>query len=163
MKKKAFTLIELVIVMALIVILSITSVSTLAFYKKISADLKTKESLYEIREFLSYSKKYCLSHKMSGYVLANKLGETYNMILADNKTNIYRELNIDNMVFINSKCVIPQETNVINVNDKGVLDSTSIYLLGEDGLKYKITILVGSNKINVRKYYFKGEKGQRLN
>lgn len=152
MKKKAFTLIELVIVMALVVILGITSISTLAFYKKISADLKTKEALYEIREFLSYSKKYCLSHKISGYVAVGKLGEGYNMILSDNNDKKYREMYIDNMVFTENNMVIPQDSKVIDINDKGVLDSTSIYLIGEDGLKYIITIVVGSDKINFKKY-----------
>ena len=72
MKKKGFTLIELVIVMALIIILGATSINIINFYKKTSANIRTKEALYEIREFFSYSKKYCINNKIAGYIIISK-------------------------------------------------------------------------------------------
>ena len=72
MKKKGFTLIELIIVMALIIILGTTSINTINFYKKTSANIRTKEALYEIREFFSYSRKYCIINKISGDVVISK-------------------------------------------------------------------------------------------
>lgn len=152
MKKKGFTLIELVIVMALIIILGATSINIINFYKKTSANIRTKEALYEIREFFSYSKKYCINNKIAGYIIISKLNNGYSMTLIESDLKINRELLVENMVFTEGKYVIPQKTITIKINRFGILESTSIYIIGENNLRYIITIAVGSNKINIKEY-----------
>ena len=152
MKKKGFTLIELIIVMALIIILGTTSINTINFYKKTSANIRTKEALYEIREFFSYSRKYCINNKISGDVVISKSNNGYSMNLIESNFKINRKLLVENMVFTEGKYVIPQKTITIKINRFGILESTSIYIIGENNLRYIITIAVGSNKINIKEY-----------
>ena len=70
----------------------------------------------------------------------------------ENNFKINRKLLVENMVFTEGKYVIPQKKITIKINRFGVLESTSVYVIGENNLKYIITIAVGSNKINIKEY-----------
>lgn len=68
MKKKGFTLIEVIASLSIILIIFSLTLSVKDIYSTISNDIESKSALYDVENLLSYSKAYCKKNKKSGEI-----------------------------------------------------------------------------------------------
>ena len=139
MKKKGFTLIEIVVVLAILAVLMPIGLKAYKYANDISVNLKKKSVLGEISELLSYAKYYCRSNDTAGRIS-----------ITGNKEMTFRD--DQNMSFYR-KLILPEgltfTTNyIVTCTSEGVLSANSIYIRSGNGHYYRISIAVGVDKVN---------------
>ncbi|MBW6410928.1 prepilin-type N-terminal cleavage/methylation domain-containing protein [Clostridium weizhouense] len=144
MRKKGFTLIELVISIAIITIIFAVSISLSKMNSRIYNDIRYESLLYEIEDIISYSKAYCKNNNTSGEIqIDNKLNE------------ISFSQNDDKKI---KKVTLPKDINLIvkneilNIGSNGHIKN-GLCISVEDKYHecYDITIRVGVDLVTIKK------------
>ena len=149
MKKKGFTLIELVASLSILGIIFSFGSGSYKVYKSTYSDIKINHSLYEIEDTLSYGEIYCKSNKIDGifYIeekknklivgLKDRLGNSINKVNISDSLSLY--MNMDS-----------SKIKTLNINSNGKIQSGSIKFKAINGKKYELTVRVGANLITIR-------------
>lgn len=150
MRKKGVTLIELVIVMAILSILFASGAKVYDFYKSTKSVIEAKEALYDIEESLSYSKLYCNNEEIAGTIVLSKINDEYSLIFYGSGYNEISSKIIRGVKLYNSQFSIVINRLEVKIQNNGVIDAMTIRVKDKLGKKYEIAISVGSNKISMR-------------
>lgn len=139
MKKRGFTLLELVIVLSILSILMPLGLNAYKSARDISINLQKKSAIADISNLLSYAKYYCRKNDTAGKI---RVEGKKNMVFKD-----------DADLTVKGKVVLPEglsfTTNYdLTCTSEGMLSSNSIYLKNDSGKHYRITISVGVDKVN---------------
>lgn len=149
MIKKGYTLIEVVIVIAILtIIISIAGTS----YKNLSAyneALCTTVLKYEITDALSYAKVHCNNIEKEGFIILNNKNGIFKVKFICSEEIIFnKEINAEALLFNENKRTVTNERK-IKINYLGVIESTSIYIKLNNE-EFMITISTGSDDINCK-------------
>lgn len=140
-RKSAFTLLELVISMAVISFILSLGITGTKVAKKTMNNIRGNAAISDLSSFLSYCKLYCDKNNVSVIIFCRNNG---NMEFNDVKNNFIKRITLPRgFRFITNYS--------INCNNEGTLSPGSIYIENNDGEFYKVTISVGIDNINV--YY----------
>lgn len=140
--KKAFTIIELVIVMAISLVLLSFGSSIIKIMTAPLDDIKLNAAVCEVNNMISYGKYYCRNKKEPGRLVINDSENT--VALMDHEYNPIKILELPKEVwFINDYD--------IKIKGNGQLASSlSIYVVGDND-KYRIAISTGVDTVNIYK------------
>ncbi|SFC96370.1 type II secretion system protein [Clostridium uliginosum] len=143
MKKKGFTLIEVVVSMAIISILFGATLSLSKMSSNISNDIKFENSLYEIENLLSYAKAYCKKNNMAGEI---QIDSSRNQIIFfENSSHVIKRL------------ILPEEAKLtynkecLDISSRGHIKRGLTILVQDKWSKtHNITIRVGIDLIDIK-------------
>ncbi|NFK73988.1 prepilin-type N-terminal cleavage/methylation domain-containing protein [Clostridium botulinum] len=142
MKKKGFTLIEVIASLSIILIIFSLTLSVKDIYSTISNDIESKSALYDVENLLSYSKAYCKKNKKSGEI---QIDNIRNRILFEK----------DGLTTV-KKVILPRKIRIISKNDCIQVTSNGHIKQGKTILFqdnknniYKVTIATGIDPINI--------------
>lgn len=140
-RKKGFTLLELIISMAIITLVFSLGLKGVRISEKIKNNIRANAAINEISDFLSYSKLYCDKNNTSVIIYCKNNGKVE---FRDVTNGFAKKITLPiGFTFI---------TNYnINCSNNGVLAPGSMYIRDKYGEFYKLTISVGVDNINI--YY----------
>lgn len=139
MKKKGFTLIELIVVLAILAILLPLGLNAYKSARDISLNLQKKSAIGEISNLLSFAKYYCRKNETAGQL---QVQGKKKMVFKDDT-----DLKVKGMVTLPEGLFFT--TNyVLTCTSEGMLSASSIYIKNDSGKYYRITISVGVDKVN---------------
>lgn len=149
MKKKGYTLIELIAVMAIMIILIGSGFTIISSLKYIKDDVEIDNVIYEIYDVLSYAKAYCRRNFQEGEVLIDTQKRTIQFRYIDNsssiKTNIIREEKFPKYVDVHTNPGFFK----IEVSDLGYLKKAGSIFVSIGKKEKIITIAVGNDITNI--------------
>lgn len=144
MKRKGYTLIELVAVMAILAILLGSGFTIVSIMKKLMAEVQFNDSVGEISSILSYGKAYCRKKTIGGEITVDT---EENRITFGYGEKVIKTVQLSKLVGV---AVRGGNSSIINVDDKGYL-KRACNIEVKYGKKEKvITIAVGMDKVTVK-------------
>lgn len=147
MKKKGYTLIELIVVMAILSILLGCGFTMIYTLNKIKKEVELEDAVYRVHSLLSYAKSYCRKNFTEGIIV---IDEVNNSIIfqyrISNRDIIERTENFSSDIEVKKNV----GENKILVSDKGYLNTAGSIDIKSGERKYKITISVGIDDINIK-------------
>ena len=144
MKKSGYTLIELVAVMAILSILLGGGFTLINSLNKIKKEIEVEDAVYRVYSILSYGKAYCRKNFSDGSIIIDEGG---NSIMFKYRDKIMKVENLPSYISLSRP---PKEPKVINVSDKGYLDSAGSLNIDYENRRETITISVGIDDINIK-------------
>jgi prepilin-type N-terminal cleavage/methylation domain-containing protein len=144
--RRGFTLIEMVIVIAIISIVGGTSVVSFKYYKTITNKADAQYYCNAIVNFINNSKMYCRENSCSGIVTFDI--ENNNMKLEDGISEVEELIFTDKIKLYE---VIGRRSNRDIVIDKrgSTNDACTIMLIDNNSIKHKITVRVGTEYVKI--------------
>jgi prepilin-type N-terminal cleavage/methylation domain-containing protein len=143
--KKGFTLIELIITIAVMVIVSTFSMYSFSKYNKIKSEINIDAWETIIFSLINNSKQYCRERNKSGYIYFD---------LGSNRLDFYSEgrkiegYNLTSGLYIYS---INTDYSKIDINRNGITsDAGTITLKDKSGKVYTLTISVGTGYVEIK-------------
>lgn len=140
--KKAYTLIELIIVMAIILVLLLPSIN---IANSINNAINRAEAIVfcnELSNMISYGKFYCMKNRSYGEIEINK--SVGKVSFKDKKQGG----KIIKSIYLNSKYKF-STVCILKINNLGHIDSDTIQILDSDGNVYKVAISTGVDTVNI--------------
>lgn len=142
MKRKGYTFIELIVVIAIILVLLTSGLKIVKSLEISIAKRKLESSANDVGNILSYGKYYCRVNDISGGIKVDSI-----------KSEILFYENIRNgkvikKIGLNSGIKFISNLN-LEITKGGHLDSNTIYIKGKNGEIKKISISVGIDTINI--------------
>ena len=140
--KRAYTLIEVMIVLAIIFILMLPIVNISKSYKETLIRVKAKGSINDLSNLISYSKYYCRYYESSGSIEIDK----------DKGVAVFKDISLKGVIV---KTLILEDgvrfavSKYLSINKVGKVQSDSIRIIDSEGNFYKITISTGVDTVNV--------------
>ncbi|MGL4108157.1 type II secretion system protein [Clostridium sp. LP20] len=150
MKKKGYTLVELIAVMSILAILFSIGIGGYGLYKNINNDNQINYALYEIEDTLSYGELYCRNNKKEGiFYLEEKegtltvgfkvrAGENIKEVVLPKVIEIVKDNKDDSSLY-----------KSIKINKDGNMQSDTVKLMDLRGNEYRLTIRVSVNLITI--------------
>lgn len=140
--RKGYTLIEIIIVMAVLSILLIPTLNLTKSYKITINRIKGKSVINDLSNLVSFSKYYCRHNKVIGKIEVNKSqGEA-----------TFKDMSGRGKVI---KCIYLPEgfsfktINLLSVTTEGHIQSDTIRVSDTDGNIYRLTISAGVDTVNI--------------
>lgn len=150
MRKKGYTLIEVITVIAIMIILIGSGFSIVSSLKYIKNDVEAENSIYEIYNILSYSKAYCRRNYCEGKII---IDVTKNSIVFKRKSEgpIFKEVIVKNEDLPSNITISSNfRAGIINVSNVGYLNNAGTIRV-YDGKKYReVSISVGNDSVNIK-------------
>lgn len=152
MKRKGYTLIEVMCVVSILLIIFSFAFAGSKYYTNIKKDMEISTALYEIEDIMTYGKEYSIFHKVKGKVTIERQGNS--MFAKYNSADGYeKKVNLGNQ--LKGYSDLEGETigycRVFSVSTEGFLEAGNLKLIASNGDKYKITIRVGVDLISVER------------
>ncbi|HBJ2622308.1 prepilin-type N-terminal cleavage/methylation domain-containing protein [Clostridium botulinum] len=142
MKKKGFTLIELIASLSIIIIIFSLTLSVSDIHSTISNDIKSKSALYDVENLLSYSKAYCKKNKKNGEIQIDNIRNK--ILFGENAKKIVKQVDLT------GKFKIINKNDCIQVRSNGhIKQGKTIVFQDNKNNIYKITIATGIDPINI--------------
>lgn len=140
--KKAYTLIELIIVMAIMSILILSTVKLSSSYKHNVNRIKAKGFVNELSNIISFGKHYCRHYDSYGLIEINKTKGQVKFKDISLKSKVIKSITLpDGFKFTT--------TSSLNINTTGHIDSDTVRIIDEKGILYKLTISTGVDTVNI--------------
>lgn len=142
MKKKGYTLIELVAVIGILAILLSSGLTVVKMLTHLKEELETEDVIYEVNNILSYAKSYARKEKCGLIIKFDS---------ANSVINLYKNTTLITKKKINSQFKIT--TNIdkgINITEDGYIKKSGTISIEVNGKLYIITIAVGNDLITVK-------------
>ena len=147
MIKKGYTLIEVIIVLAILVIIISTFGLSYNFFNKSKEELYKSTLEYEVSDALSYAKLYCFNKQKSGKLLISNEDGSLNIKLIENRNLVFsKEFSINADLLDEERNIT--DKRMIGINYRGVIESTSIIIMINKE-ELVVTIATGSDDINI--------------
>ena len=146
MKKTGFTIIEVVIAIAILaIIFSITGISIKSF-NKVYEDVGINQALYEIEDMLSYGEIYFRNIKKDGIFIVEQNEESITIILKERTGHIVKKVDLPKVISLIGEI---NQFRELKVTSEGRIQSDTIKFIGNDGKVYSLTIRVSVNLITI--------------
>lgn len=148
MVKKGYTIIEIVIVLAIFTVLLGGSLRLLKVIEKTKSELILDNSVYEVKALLSFSKSFCRKNKIFGNIVIDSTRNEVKFTVIDTGApvdkRITRTIKLKNSVKISTNI----SDKVATVNESGFITKagTIEFKYNEVNIR-KITISVGVDTI----------------
>lgn len=142
MKKRGFTLIELVVVLC--ILSCIMSISTLSykFIKKVQDEQNVELSIRDIDDTITFARLYCLKNKSEGNILFDKQTGEYYFFIGRGGSNLIRKEKINGPIkFCGNTFPCAWQ---IRINSYGVVSAGTISLMDNNKKLYEISVGVGN-------------------
>lgn len=143
--RKGYTLIELIIVIAILAIItSIVSLNVSKFRKTINK-IQIESAINEARSILSFGKSYCRKNKVTGMIIININTNNFSFLVNEKGYEIKREIKSIYNLEINSN--FPR--GYINIDKDGYIKSSGTIGFNSNSYIGTIKIGVGNDIIGV--------------
>ena len=140
--KRGYTLIELMIVLAIIVILMLPILNVSKSYREVMGRIKGKSIVNEISNLISYSKYYCRHYDSYGLIEVNSSEGKITFKDTVGKSKIIKTILLEDEFKFTSN-------NSLSINKMGHIDSDTIRIIDKEGKVYKVTISTGVDTVNI--------------
>lgn len=140
--KRGYTLIELMIVLAIIVILMLPTLNVSKSYREVIGRIKGKSIVNEISNLISYSKYYCRHYDSYGLIEVNSSEGKITFKDTLGKSKIIKTILLEDGFKFTSN-------NSLSINKMGHIDSDTIRIIDKEGKVYKVTISTGVDTVNI--------------
>ena len=140
--KRGYTLIELMIVLAIIVILMLQTLNVSKSYREVIGRIKGKSIVNEISNLISYSKYYCRHYDSYGLIEVNSSEGKITFKDTLGKSKIIKTILLEDGFKFTSN-------NSLSINKMGHIDSDTIRIIDKEGKVYKVTISTGVDTVNI--------------
>ena len=140
--KRGYTLIELMIVLAIIVILMLPILNVSKSYREVMGRIKGKSIVNEISNLISYSKYYCRHYDSYGLIEVNSSEGKITFKDTVGKSKIIKTILLEDGFKFTSN-------NSLSINKMGHIDSDTIRIIDKEGKVYKVTISTGVDTVNI--------------
>lgn len=151
MKKKGYTLIEIVAVIAIITILLGSGFTIVKTIEHMKAEVEVEDIIYEIMDILTYAKAYCRKNYCRGEIVIDKSKKEIIFQYVDknniNKKIIGRKEGVPNDVEISNNFT----SNLIKIDDDGFITGGGTITIVYKGTINQLTVAVGNDLITVIK------------
>lgn len=150
--RKGYTLIELIITLAILALIFSIGYGSLKIYQKMREDIEIEGFLYEVEDSFSFAKEYCKNKGVNGTIYLEEYEDKIRVVFKDNY-NFIREKQLSKvleLVKVNGEKLPKVITK--NVNKKGdISDYENIKLKDKSNSNYVIKTTPITNMIEVRK------------
>ena len=141
--KRGYTLIELIIVLAIIAILMLPTLNISKSYREVIGRVKRKSTMNEISNLLSYSKYYCRHYDSYGVIEINSNEGKITFKDTSEKSKIIKTILLEEGFKFTSN-------NSFDVSKIGhILKSDTIRIIDKEGKVYRVTISTGVDTVNI--------------
>ena len=146
MKRKGFTLIELIITLSILLLFTtITSISIKAYNNR-KIDIKINNYAYEIKTLLSYSKSYCRKYKANGSLFINIKENSFKFFVLEKNNYIEKFIYLEDKFSLASN----YKGNSFSISKEGYIkEAGTISLIYNGKVVKEIKIGVGNDIIGV--------------
>ncbi|PRR82944.1 prepilin-type N-terminal cleavage/methylation domain-containing protein [Clostridium vincentii] len=152
MRRKGYTLVELIASLAIISIIFTIGFGGVKIYNDIAYEIEKKHLFYEIEDILSYGKKYLSEENKDGVFCIEDKGDTINVSVKVNDVSV-REVELEKCISLYYENYIEQkslETLVIKSN--GNIEAKTIYFQDKNGDRDILTVAVSGNYTSIREW-----------
>lgn len=140
--KKGYTLVELIIVMAILSILLVPTLNLTNSYKTTINRIKGKSVINDLSNLISFSKYYCRHNKVNGKLEINKVQGEATFKDMSGRGKVVKSIYLpEGFEF--------KTINLLNVTTEGYIQSDTIRVLDNDKNTYKLTISTGVDTVNI--------------
>lgn len=140
--KRGYTLIELIIVLAIIAILMLPTLNISKSYREAIGKVKGKSIINDISNLISYSKYYCRHYSSYGVIEINSSKGKITFKDTSGKSKIIKTIALeDGFRFVSN--------NSLSINKIGHIQSATIRIMDKKGQLYKVTISTGVDTVNI--------------
>ncbi len=151
MKRRGVTLIETIAVIAILSILFMISFKSAVYYKSHIEKIENTSVIYNVKEFLIFSKKFCYEKQQSGEIYFDDCA-SFTKVYLVSKGQIIKELDIiGEFKILNSNYVSNNKKIILlKVNQDGYINPFTIRIMDNNNLIKEIVIQVGGNLVYIR-------------
>lgn len=146
-RKKGYTLIELVAVIAILAILLGSGFTMVGILKKMKSEVELESAVYEVSSILSYAKAYCRKNSYEGVVVIDVVR---NSIIFKYKVGNTSSVTVKSENLPNNIKIFSYGINIIDVSNVGYLKNAGTILINSGRKQKHITIAVGNDLITVK-------------
>ncbi|MDU4882855.1 MAG: prepilin-type N-terminal cleavage/methylation domain-containing protein [Clostridium celatum] len=140
--KRGYTLIELIIVLAIVAILMLPTLNISKSYIEAIGKVKGKSIINDISNLISYSKYYCRYYSGYGVIEINSSKGKITFKDTSGKSKVIKTITLeDGFRFVSN--------NSLSINKLGHVQSGTIRIMDKSGKLYKVTISTGVDTVNV--------------
>lgn len=157
MKKRGFTLIEIITVLFILNTLIFLGGFTIKGMIAVREDIKFESLVYEIKDLISYAKLYSSKHNLRSSIHIDGKQNSIKMYIENPTESFLRKIAIPkDVALIGNFSNIFEKIQKIKIKDNGYISTAgTLKIKHKNGEEYKITITVGSDLVTV---YEPGEK-----
>ena len=140
--KRGYTLIELIVVLAIITILMLPTLNISKSYREVIGRVKGKSIINDISNLISYGKHYCRYYSSYGVIEINSSKGKITFKDTSEKSKIIKTITLeDGFRFVSN--------NSLSINKIGHIQSATIRIMDKKGQLYKVTISTGVDTVNI--------------
>lgn len=140
--KRGYTLVEVILLLAIITLLIMPTLNIAKSYKDITSRIKGKGIITEISSLISYSKYYCKYHESYGEIEINNVEGKIIFKDTSKKGTVIKSISLQEGFKFTSN-------NSLDINKLGYIKSDTIRIIDKDGNVYKVTIATGIDTVNI--------------
>lgn len=155
MKRKGYTLVELIVSLAIVSIVCSIGFMGTNIYKEFSYQMGKKHLFYEIEDTLTYGKKYLDEKNKYGIFSIEDKGDRINVSVKVNGQSI-REVEFKKYVSLYYENYIEQKSlETLAIDSNGNIESKTIFFQDKNGARNILAVTVSGNYTSLREW--KGE------
>ena len=140
--KRGYTLIELIIVLAIISIIMLPTLNISKYYREVAGRVKGKSIINEVSNLISYSKYYCRHYNSYGLIEVNSSEGKIIFKDTEGKSKVIKTITLEDGFKFTSN-------NSLSINKIGHIQSDTIRIIDKEGKVYKVTISTGVDTVNI--------------
>lgn len=151
MKKRGFTLIEVVVSLFVISMLFLISFRSFVFYKSHTEKIQNTSAIYNVKGILSFSKKFCYENEQAGEIYLDNC-DNFNKLYFISNGKVVKKIDIlGDLRLLNSNYVSQNKRIILlKVNSNGYIDPFTIKILDKNNLIKEIVIQVGGDLVYIK-------------
>lgn len=140
--KRGYTLIELIIVLAIMLVLMLPTLNISKYYIESIEKIKGKSIINDISNLISYSKYYCRHYSTYGLIeISSSKGKIVFKDTSGRSKTIKTIILEEGFKFVSN--------DSLSINKIGNVESATIRIMNEKGKLYKVTIATGVDTVNI--------------
>lgn len=140
--KKGYTLMEVIIVLAIIAILMLPTLNISKSYRETLGRVKGKSIINEISNLISYGKYYCRYYETYGLIKVNRSEGKIVFKDTSGKNTIIKTILLEDGYKFASN-------NSLSINKIGHIQSDTIRIIDKNGKVYRVSISTGVDTVNI--------------